>query len=122
MSDMNRINLVALLKEAGEDELAENVFHILFNIDDEIKTLKKEFYHTKKDIDELKKALDVIHRAFPNDDIHGHRLYHEKIIRTVIANEEVKNSLKIDIVQKVTWFVVLLVIAGLGLKLGISGL
>lgn len=122
MSTMNRINLVALLKEAGEHDLAENVFHILFDIDDEIKNCKKELYHVKREIEVIKENIELIRKAFPNEDIHGHRLYHDKIIRAVLANEEVKNSLKVDLVQKVTWFVILLVIAGLGLKLGISSL
>jgi hypothetical protein len=113
MSDLDKVHLIACLKEANMEKVAQHAFAVIHEMDSEIKSLRRSADKLEEDIAELKKA-------FPDTDIHGHRLYHERLIRSSFANESVKNSVKADLIQKAMMIIVIAVAAFFGIKSGLN--
>ena len=112
MAEIDKVRLISSLKECNS-ELSELAFLVIHDMDLEIKTMKAT-------VDKLEKSINEIENAFANGDIHGHRLYHERLIRNSFANESVKASVKTDLVQKAIYFTIAAVLAFVGIKIGIN--
>jgi len=80
-------------------------------------------------LDEILAEVRKIHGAFPRTnegetDFDGHRQYHEAMIRAAEAQAAFWNELKLDVVKKGVWGMLIillgLIMAGLAAKLGFA--
>ena len=92
---------------------------------------KDEARKIESQLDEILAEVKKIHRGFPVDadgdvDFEGHRKYHESMIRAAEAQAEFWKELKLDIVKKGVWGLLIivcgLVLTGLAAKLGFAEL
>jgi hypothetical protein len=113
MSQLDQVNLVASLKDKGLDDVARHTFSVVHDMDQRIIRIMRE-------LETLRKEMDEVAKAFPDADIHGHRLYHQKLIRESFAEENIKSSVKADIITKIILFAVAAIAAVLGLKIGLG--
>jgi hypothetical protein len=109
MANMEQVRLISALKDKDFDKVAEHMMYLFERQDD-----------VDKRVEALQRQMDDAIKAFPKEDICGHRLYHEKVIRQHLAREEVRQSVKTDMYQKVAWVVIGLIVTGAGLKFGIG--
>jgi hypothetical protein len=113
MSEIDKVKLVACIRECGNPELAEHAFEVINDMDSEIKRLAKVQERILTTIEEMQKA-------FPDHDIHGHRLYHERLIRSAFANESVRSAVKADMLTKMILFAVGAMALALGINIGFN--
>lgn len=90
-----------------------------------------ESHQINKMLEEILDEVKKIHKGFPTDqagevDFEGHRKYHESMIKAAEAQAEFWQELKLDIVKKGVWGLLIiavgLVLTGLAAKLGFSEL
>jgi len=62
----------------------------------------------------VEKEIECVQEAFPNKDPSGHRLYHERMIRQFISDENMKATVKTDLVQKAIMVLLAIVAAYFG--------
>jgi hypothetical protein len=113
---MDKINLITGLKEKGMSDVGEYMLSLMQQIDADVASLKAKQDELENTVESLTSSMDRHKEAFPNGDVHGHRIYHEKVIRTAMANEGIKHSLKGDVLQKALFLILGLAATGLGLK------
>lgn len=111
MSQLEQVNLVAALKEKGLDDVAKHTFAVVHDLD----TRMARVMH---DVEILQAEMEELAKAFPDADIHGHRLYHQRLIRQSFADESVRSSIKADLLTKMVLFAVAAVAAVMGIKIG----
>ena len=60
--------------------------------------------------------IEELLKAFPNEDTHGHRIYHERMIREYIEREKIKY----DIIKNLIWGAIVVGIAAVAGFYGLS--
>jgi hypothetical protein len=114
MSRMDQVNLVSALKEKGLDDIANHTFAVIHDMD-------QRLILVMRNVEILQNEMEELAKAFPDSDVHGHRLYHQRLIRSSFAEENVKSAVKSDLITKMILFAVAAVATVLGLKLGFGG-
>lgn len=118
----SKVELVAKLREKGLVEIAESVFEVIHHNDENIGNVKDDVRMLKQALIDIECEIEDLKKGFPDENIYGHRLYHEKQIRAHLSDEKVKSDLKKDMIMKMIMFVVGLVVAGIAAKYGITAL
>lgn len=128
------IKLITALKHNNLDDVADACLEVMEIRNAEHERIDKQHEQLCLKIDTLASTVDhfsaesvkrweEVRQAFPNKDIPGHRKYHESLLRAADAQTEFWTSLKLDLIKKGTWSVIIivigLVVAGLSTKLGL---
>jgi hypothetical protein len=129
------IELIANIKQAGYDEVADSMMKVLedhrerFNElerkDGNLEEALKGFSHALEHFAALElKHYTEVKDAFPNGDPIGHRMFHEKRLRAAEAEEDFWRTMKKEIVAKGLWGIIIflggLVLMGVSVKFGIN--
>jgi len=124
MTDLDEFKLIAAIKDKDFDAIAEHTLIILENRSEMMSQLASQHVSILERIDKLAETVKEFEKGFPDGDVHGHRIYHERLIRNVAAQENFWNGLKSDLATKGLWAVILvvvgLIVSGVGVKMGIT--
>lgn len=115
---IDHIKLLTSLKEKGFDETSEHTLNVLKDVSDQISDIKEQQKELKDSIKNLKETIDEVKDGFPSKDPHGHKAYHERVMREDLNNEKMREKIKGEILQKLFMLLTTLVITGLGIKFG----
>ena len=131
----NELTLITELREKGLDKVADAAIAILEERDTRVFDLQVSVEETKNRYEMLSSAMDQflrahddrikeVHTAFPNEDLHGHRKYHDRLLDAADAEKKFWDDLKLDLVKKGTWSVLIiltgLIVTGISVKMGWS--
>ena len=123
MSEISEFKLISAIRDQNFDQIAESAMIVLEERAEMMKQLANQHVTLLEKLERLTQAIEEFEKGFPQGDIHGHRLYHERLIRNVVAKEDFWNGLKSDLAKKGLWAVLLvtvgLIVAGLGAKIGL---
>lgn len=109
--DRAEIALIAALKQKGLDDVADQLLLVLDNREKRLKTIEDKIF---EDINRYEAAslalnhfteLELKHytelkAAFPDADLSGHRMYHEKLIKSAEAQEAFWLTMKTEMFKK----------------------
>lgn len=123
MSEISEFKLISAIRDKNFDQIAESAMIVLEERSEMMKQLAGQHVTLLEKLERLTTAIEEFEKGFPDGDIRGHRLYHERLIRNVMAQEDFWNGLKSDLAKKGLWAVLLivvgLIIAGLSAKIGL---
>jgi len=105
------INLVSELRTRGMSEIADAIMTILDERENRIHDLEKKVKESENRYETVSKALDhfvqlelqhytEIMKAFTDNDPHGHRDYHEKLIKSAEAQAALYNTMRVELVKR----------------------
>lgn len=129
------LTLISELRAKGFDDIANAVMAILENRETQLFDISTRIEEMANRYETLSKALDhflsthqekfqEVHGAFPNEDLQGHRKYHERLLQAADAETKFWNDLKLDLAKKGTWGILIiligLIVTGLSVKLGFA--
>ena len=116
--DRAKIDLISDLRSQGFDGIAENILTILDAREKRIHELENRIEEFEHRYETVRLALDhfvkleldhytEILAAFPNGDVKGHKMYHDKLIKAAEAQEQFYLSMRNEVVKRGFFFALL---------------
>lgn len=109
--DKAEIALIAALKEKGLDDVADQLLLVLDDREKRLKALEAKILEDVSRYEAASRALShftelelkhytELKAAFPDADLSGHRMYHEKLIKSAEAQEQFWITMKAEMLKK----------------------
>jgi hypothetical protein len=108
------------MRENRINEAAEHLLEVLHDINTNIENAQIHRTEILEKLEKIEKELEQIKNAFPSGDPHGHRAYHEKMMREQEHSTKIKEQIFKEVVQKGILIVISLIVGALGLKFGFN--
>lgn len=118
--NLEHVKLITAMREKKIDEAAEHLLEVLHEINENIESAKLHRTEILDDLKKVQKEIDYVRRGFPLEDPHGHRAYHEKMMREEEHHIKMKEQIVKEVIQKGVIIGITLVIGVLGLQFGFN--
>jgi len=116
--DRAKIDLISDLRSHGFDGIAENILTILDAREKKIRELEDRIEEFEHRYDTVRVALDhfvklelehytEVLQAFPDNDVKGHKMYHDRLIKAAEAQEQFYLSMRNEVVKRGFFFALL---------------